>query len=82
MNSSARFGQPLTERELRVVALVAHGYSNAEIGARMHISEDTVKTYVNRAMRKLGARNRTHAVTIAFCQGILSLPKPSVVRHD
>lgn len=67
-------GQPLSERELRVVALVAHGLTNGQIGARIFISEQTVRTHLTRTRAKLGARSKAHIVTIAFCRGLLKLP--------
>ncbi|WP_243076082.1 response regulator transcription factor [Microbacterium sp. SS28] len=49
---------PLTEREEDVLALVARGLGNSEIGARLHISLSTVKTHLASVMTKIGARNR------------------------
>jgi len=70
------YGDPLTEKELKVLALVARGWTNAEIGRRMYMVEDTIKIYMRVIRRKLGARNRTEASTIAFCRGLLRLPEP------
>lgn len=55
----------LTERQADVLAGLCRGESNAEIGARLFISENSVKTTVKRVFSKLGARNRWHAVAIA-----------------
>ncbi|KFI97437.1 two component transcriptional regulator, LuxR family [Bifidobacterium stellenboschense] len=52
----------LTEREREVMRLCAQGRSSREIGELLHVGESSVKTYVMRAARKLGARNRTQAV--------------------
>jgi len=71
----ATYGRPLTKREFQVLVLAARGYTNTEIGEKLHLVEDTIKTHMRRIMFKLGARNRTHAVTIAFCKGLLQLPK-------
>jgi DNA-binding NarL/FixJ family response regulator len=54
----------LTEREREVLQLVAEGLSNKEVGARLHLSEKTVKHYMTIIMEKLGARNRTEAALI------------------
>lgn len=59
-----------TEREREMVGLVAQGLSNAEIAQRIVISEATVKTHVNRAMMKVGARDRAQLVVFAFEAGL------------
>ncbi|WP_330164982.1 helix-turn-helix transcriptional regulator [Catellatospora vulcania] len=61
----------LTERELQVLRGMADGMSNAEIGAALFVSEDTVKTHVRRLFRKLGARDRAHAVATGFRAGLI-----------
>ena len=61
----SKYGQPLTEREVQVLQYTAQGLSNLQIGNRMNLTEHTVKTYMRRALRKLGASNRTHAVCLA-----------------
>jgi len=61
----------LTEREREVVALVAHGLSNEEIATRLVVSSLTAKTHVNRAMTKLGARDRAQLVVLAFRSGLV-----------
>jgi len=55
----------LTDREREVAVLVAAGLSNTEIGGRLFISPATVKTHVNRATMKTGARNRKQPVVFA-----------------
>jgi DNA-binding NarL/FixJ family response regulator len=62
---------PLTPREREVLALVARGLANAEIGRRLFISEATVKTHLVRVFGKLGVDDRTAAVTKAMAQGLL-----------
>jgi DNA-binding NarL/FixJ family response regulator len=62
----------LTERELQVLRGMAEGKSNAEIGRELFVSEDTVKTHARRLFRKLGARDRAHAVAAAFRAGLVS----------
>jgi DNA-binding NarL/FixJ family response regulator len=61
----------LTERELQVLRGMAEGRSNAEIGRDLFVSEDTVKTHARRLFRKLGARDRAHAVAAAFRAGLV-----------
>ncbi|WP_426592920.1 response regulator [Cellulomonas sp. McL0617] len=61
----------LTPREREVLALVAEGLSNDEIGARMFLSPLTVKTHVLRAMAKVGARDRAQLVVIAYESGVV-----------
>jgi DNA-binding NarL/FixJ family response regulator len=62
----------LTERELQVLHGMADGKSNAEIGRDLFVSEDTVKTHARRLFRKLGARDRAHAVASGFRTGLVS----------
>ena len=61
----------LTERELQVLRGMADGQSNAEIGRELFVSEDTVKTHARRLFRKLGARDRAHAVASGFRIGLV-----------
>lgn len=60
----------LTEREREVLALVAHGLSNAELAEALHVSVPTAKTHVSRVLTKLGARDRTQLVVIAYESGV------------
>jgi DNA-binding NarL/FixJ family response regulator len=62
----------LTERERELVGLVATGLSNEELAERLCLSALTVKTHVNRAMTKLGARDRAQLVVIAYQTGLVS----------
>jgi DNA-binding NarL/FixJ family response regulator len=61
----------LTERERQLVGLVGEGLSNEDIAARLVLSPATVKTHVNRAMMKLGARDRAHLVVFAYEAGLV-----------
>ena len=61
----------LTERERELVALAAEGLSNQDIATRLVLSPATVKTHLNRAMSKLGARDRAQLVVIAYQAGLL-----------
>jgi DNA-binding NarL/FixJ family response regulator len=60
----------LTDREREIVTLVATGMSNAEIAKQLTLSPLTVKTHVNHAMTKLGARDRAQIVVIAYQAGL------------
>ena len=60
----------LTDREREVLAEVCTGASNAEISARLHLSESTVKTYVGQLLAKTGSRDRVHLVILGFRAGI------------
>jgi DNA-binding NarL/FixJ family response regulator len=66
--------EPLTPRELEVLALLARGQKNAEIAGRLFISERTVKFHVSSILAKLGAGNRTEAVALATRRGLIRMP--------
>ena len=63
--------EPLTNREISVVKLIAQGNPNRDIGLSLNISENTVKARIKSVLIKLGARDRTHAVTLARDRGFL-----------
>jgi len=63
----------LTRDEITVLRLIAAGCANKEIGARMAVSEECVKSRVRNILAKLDARDRTHAVTIGVKRGIIEL---------
>lgn len=65
--------EALTERELEVLALLAQGMPNKEIAAHLIISERTAKFHVSSIMGKLGATNRTEAVSLAAQRGLITL---------
>ena len=64
--------EELTEREQEVLALVAHGLSNAELAETLHVSLPTAKTHVSRILTKLGARDRTQLVILAYELGLVT----------
>lgn len=64
--------EPLTERELDVVRLVARGRTNQEVGAELFVSLSTVKTHIGSVMAKLGARNRVEIAAWAWESGVVN----------
>jgi DNA-binding NarL/FixJ family response regulator len=63
----------LTGREIEVLRLVSSGHANKEISARLSINEETTKTHIKNILAKLGAKDRTHAVSLGLKRGIISL---------
>jgi DNA-binding NarL/FixJ family response regulator len=63
--------QPLSRREYQVLQLIADGLENQAIAKLLYVSVETVRTHVKSILRKLSARDRTHAVAVAFRTGVL-----------
>jgi len=61
-----------TAREIEVLQLVSEGLVNREIGDRLYLSEETVKSHVRHLLAKLQARSRAHAVAVGFRRGLLT----------
>ena len=65
--------EPLTPREREVLQMIALGAGTREIGARLLMAPDTARTHAQNAMRKLGARNRAHAVALAVKRDLIEI---------
>jgi DNA-binding NarL/FixJ family response regulator len=63
----------LSSREIDVLRLIAFGNANKQIAAQLSIAEETVKSHITNILAKLGANDRTHAVTLALKRGIIEL---------
>ncbi|WP_433408686.1 response regulator transcription factor [Saccharomonospora azurea] len=70
-SSTARQPMPLSRREYQVLQLIAEGMENSAVADTLFLSVETVRTHVKSILRKLSARDRTHAVTKAFRSGLL-----------
>jgi DNA-binding NarL/FixJ family response regulator len=68
----------LTPREIEVLSFVARGFGNKEVGDVLGTAPGTVKAHVQSILSKLGAKDRTHAVTIALRRGIIHLHSPDL----
>jgi len=64
-------GQEPTPREIEVLQLISDGLVNREIGVRLFLSEETVKSHVRHLLAKLQARSRAHAVAVGFRRGLI-----------
>lgn len=79
IQSDSRFPKPakaasgqLSAREHEVLTLLVQGFSNTEIGARLYLSPETIKTHVRHIMEKLSVRDRTHAAVEAVRRGLVA----------
>jgi DNA-binding NarL/FixJ family response regulator len=73
LSRQAQAPETLTEREIEVLRLIAKGSANKEIATELNISNSTVKTHIASIFQKLGANDRTEAVTQAIKKGIIRL---------
>lgn len=64
--------QEPTTREIEVLQLISDGLVNREIGQRLFLSEETVKSHVRHLLAKLQARSRAHAVAVGFRRGLIA----------
>ena len=67
----AEIEQEPTGREIEVLQLISDGLVNREIGQRLYLSEETVKSHVRHLLAKLQARSRAHAVAVGFRRGLI-----------
>ena len=73
-DADAPSGNPLSQRELEILELVAAGTTNRAAASRLHISEATVKTHLLHIYGKLGVNDRAAAVSVGYQRGLLQLP--------
>lgn len=66
-------GAPLNDRDMRILRYMAKGYTVKEIGERMHLSPETIKSYKKEAIYKLDAKNGANAVAIAIALGVVNV---------
>jgi DNA-binding NarL/FixJ family response regulator len=72
-NAAVReLGPKPTPREIEVLQLISDGLVNREIGERLYLSEETIKSHVRHLLVKLQARSRAHAVAVGFRRGLIA----------
>ena len=67
----AELVEPLTAKEIRILVLLAEGYSNSALAEKLFVSDSTVRTHLRNINGKLGAQNRTQAVAVARRLGLI-----------
>jgi len=72
--------QPLSQREHEVLRLISDGLENQAIADTLFVSVETIRTHVKSILRKLAARDRTHAVAVAFRSGVLTVEDDTIPR--
>ncbi len=70
--------EELTAREAEIATLVARGMTNAEIAGSVHLGENTVKSHVTAILRKLGLRNRSQVVVMAYESGLVAIGEAGI----
>ncbi|GAG91853.1 unnamed protein product [marine sediment metagenome] len=75
-NESPTLGDELTNREREILTLLVAGKTNKEIAGQLSLSEGTVRFHVSNILSKMGASNRTEAVSLALQQGIVIISNP------
>lgn len=73
MRMNGRVISQLSSRELEVLALIAKGFSNKEIGAALDVAEGTIKVHIKNILSRLGVSDRTQAILVAVKRGIIRL---------
>ena len=71
-NAVRELEQKPTPREIEVLQLISDGLVNREIGERLYLSEETIKSHVRHLLVKLQARSRAHAVAVGFRRGLIA----------
>lgn len=71
VNGATELVEPLTAKEIRILALLAEGYSNSALAEKLFVSDSTVRTHLRNINGKLGAQNRTQAVAVARRLGVI-----------
>lgn len=74
--------EELSQRELEVLGLVAKGYTNKQVAAELFISDKTARNHVTNCMVKLGANDRTEAVTTAISRGLIRVPDEAGISKE
>ncbi len=70
--AAGRVDRRLSSREIEVLALISEGLGNREIGDRLFVSEETVKSHLRKILAKLRARSRAHAVALGIRRGLIA----------